>query len=69
MSQQSPPKMPPEPPKVGYAFFASIPPRGRILLGVMGMIFSGLGLYMTEARMTAYKNREEFERHRRAAGA
>ena len=55
--------MPPEePPKTGYAFFKSIQPRGRILIGVLGMTFSLLGMWftdhITDARVNAIQQAE-----------
>jgi hypothetical protein len=51
--------MPPEePPKTGYAFFKSISPRGRILLGVLGMTFSVLGMYLTDSHVNAKQQAE-----------
>lgn len=40
-------KPPPEPPKTGWAFYSSISPRGRILLGLLGMTFSSIGIWAT----------------------
>ena len=47
-----------EPPKTGYAFFKSISPRGRILLGVLGMTFSILGMWLTDSRVNTLAQAE-----------
>ena len=56
-------KKKPTEPKVGYEHFKSISPRGRILLGVLGMTFSCIGLWLTDSQKLAHEQSEQRRRH------